>query len=131
MSQQRIVTVYRVVFWAILLFVLQQSLTPIPASVFHSIWDKWLHLIAWFGVSTSAYMAYGYQRQQYRIFIVIVIVAAIVECGQLMVAGRVFSGLDIVANTLGCALGWGVVKGLECVFSADTLYRICGLKRCN
>jgi len=107
MSQQRIVTVYRVVFWAILLFVLQQSLTPIPASVFHSIWDKWLHLIAWFGVSTSAYMAYGYQRQQYRIFIVIVIVAAIVECGQLMVAGRVFFGPGYCCQHTGVCIGLG------------------------
>jgi|TARA_B110000114_G_C15048763_1_gene380315 VanZ family protein len=79
------------------------SLTPVD-DVFISIWDKLLHfgcygmfaLIAWWGATRD--------KTFYVLCAVVIAYSALMEVGQSFVPGRMMSGLDIVANTLGVAV---------------------------
>ncbi len=95
--------------WLLLAIATWLSLTPKPGAVFEHFWDKSLHLVCWMVLFLSCRLAYGKIAAPDRdkawaggLFIY----ASCVEALQMLVPGRFFSVLDIVANGLGLLLGW-------------------------
>ncbi|CAH0992673.1 hypothetical protein SIN8267_02806 [Sinobacterium norvegicum] len=127
--QRHILLLYRLLFIAVIVLVIQQSLTPLPAKVFIDSWDKALHIAAWFVVSLTGYLAYGYLSRRRLLLLWVFVFSVVVELGQLCVAGRFFSLFDLVANAIGCLSAWAVISMLERFVPLLWQYRLTGLRQ--
>jgi VanZ family protein len=76
------------------------SLTPVDEG-FISIWDKLLHFGCYGLFAMIAWRAAARPKTFYLLCAVVIVYGALMEVGQSLVPGRMMSGLDIVANTLG------------------------------
>lgn len=95
----------RFTFCLLVGIVTHQSLTPIPASIFSHWSDKLLHVGAWLVVAIAFGLAFPKLKKIQASFWPLFGYSILIEIGQFFVPGRSFSGLDILANGTGCALG--------------------------
>lgn len=95
-------------FWPVMLVVMYGQLTPNPQDNLPDLgWDKLLHFSAYLGLSFLATLAWGRRVHPWKIFAVIVAFSGVMELLQFLV-GRDAEWGDLVANTLGAALGAGL-----------------------
>lgn len=67
--------------------------------------DKQSHFIAW---GTAALVGFTlFPRAGWRILLLLLFWGVAIEYAQQFIPKRQFSGLDVLANTLGVLLGWG------------------------
>ncbi|MFM7007313.1 MAG: VanZ family protein [Flavobacteriales bacterium] len=69
--------------------------------------DKVGHFIGYGILSLNTFLVFGFRSRWHTLFILLFLVGwgVLMECLQGFVPGREVSGLDIVANTIGVAIG--------------------------
>lgn len=96
----------RLIFITLLGFVTYKSLTPNLDPLFDRWSDKVLHIAAWLVLAIALGLAFPSVKPLWTSFLLLFVYSVAIELGQTLVPGRVFSGLDIVANALGCGVGF-------------------------
>lgn len=109
--------IFKVLFFALLIIATQQSLVPKPAGIFEPVWDKYLHLACWGGLSLALYSAYRVSGWMVLRWLGLFLYSIAIELGQIFVPGRMFTGEDILANGIGILLTALLLKLGERYFS--------------
>lgn len=81
------------------------ALTPQHIELVEGFWDKQNHFIAFFVLYILLSLAYKYFSVQKKIAL-LVFVGVQIEVMQYFIPGRFFSTLDIVADSIGIAIGF-------------------------
>jgi len=68
--------------------------------------DKQSHFIAYGSAALAGFCLIP--RADWRLFLLLVLWGIGIEVAQHMIPNRLFNGMDVVANTLGALLGWGL-----------------------
>lgn len=84
------------------------SVLPGPEVPGPQLSDKILHFIAYFGVAATA--AFGFPAAGWRLAGAIVLWGIGIELVQWQMPTRMFELMDIVANSLGCVVGWQATR---------------------
>lgn len=93
--------------WALVGLVTALSLVPSPPETLSfQGGDKVLHLAAYTGLMLWFGAIYLSGRRRYRIGAFLVLLGLILELAQGVMGYRSLQGADMIANTLGVALGW-------------------------
>lgn len=108
-------------FWGVALAVTVLSLTPVehlPPQVF-DLWDKAQHALAFAALAVLARLAWpgaGWPMLAGALLIH----GAAIELAQHATGWRHGDGADWVADAVGVALGWAVLRGVSAMLSAKT-----------
>ncbi|WP_051560212.1 VanZ family protein [Marinobacterium jannaschii] len=73
--------------------------------------DKQSHFIAWGSAALVGFTLFP--RAGWRILLLLLFWGVAIEYAQQLIPKRQFSGLDVIANTLGIVLGWGAAMLLR------------------
>ena len=106
----------RYVFIGGLIAVAALSLVPVEKMPGVGLSDKLGHFLAYAALGLTGALGYAGRWRPLAVVLAIVALGLVLECLQLFVPGRTFSGLDIVANIIGTALG-AIMSGVVGVLS--------------
>jgi VanZ family protein len=95
------------VFYAVLVAFV--SLRPMSGATIEP-WDKVLHLVIYAVFAVLGYQALKEGRRYFYVCLGIIAYSALIEVGQSYMPGRVMSGYDFLANTVGVVFGAVVVR---------------------
>jgi len=96
------------VFYLIALILL--SLIPLSGISPPGNSDKIAHFIAYGGLAVFAYFIARSFNMRLYLFLSVIALGVLLECLQIVVPGRSFSYLDILANALGATFGFGLSR---------------------
>ena len=100
-----------VLFWVPCVLMTYLALTPAPpVSVYATVNDKLLHAIAYTYLAAALWWAYRHRVTSYSLVAALLIYGVLIEVVQFYIPNRVFSWLDIAANTLGILIALGIVR---------------------
>ena len=87
------------------------ALTPAPpASVYRSFNDKMLHAMAYTYLAVALWWVYPKRLPSYSLMALLMTYGGLIEVAQIYLPNRVFSWMDIAANTLGIFIALGLVR---------------------
>lgn len=98
-------------FFILLTLVTYLCVTPAGDAPGPDLSDKVLHFLAYFGTTAAAYV--GFPKANWRLMLFMVLWGIGIELVQWQLPTRTFELLDIVANSLGCLVGWQLIQGLQ------------------
>ncbi|WP_255371060.1 VanZ family protein [Cupriavidus sp. YR651] len=101
---------FRLLFWLCALVVMVLSLLPPSTPLPTTGWDKTNHLLAFSVLAVLGLRAWPTRR--WRVLVGLVVYGALIEVLQGMSGDREPSWLDLLADTIGIALGLGVEAAL-------------------
>ena len=96
----------QLIFIAYVLLVIILSLIPTAALGEGLHVDKIAHIIAYGIMGFLAYLSVSSVRKRFYFFFIVISLGVLLELFQLYIPGRSASFFDILANTLGAALGY-------------------------
>lgn len=109
---------FRLAFWIMLAVATHQTLSPVPAEVFQLGPDTFLHLLCWSSLAVALYLAFR-KTGRYRLLLMLLFLYSVsLEFAQTLVPGRFFDTRDLLANAIGCIVGYCLVKFGEWLLSA-------------
>jgi VanZ family protein len=98
----------RYAFYVGLLAVTALSVIPITAAPSMGVSDKIGHFLAYLALGTAGVLGFSGMKRPLAVVLAIIAFGFVLECIQLFVPGRMFSGLDMIANVTGAVVGAGL-----------------------
>jgi len=95
-------------FWLLLSAITGLSLLPLQFAVQSGLSDKIEHFAGYAALAAACRIGYTHMVTPWRLGVAIVAYGIAIEIAQSFIPGRVMSGWDIVANTVGVLIGLGL-----------------------
>jgi VanZ family protein len=103
----QIKNLFQVMFYTALLSIMFLATTTIEIQVVESMWDKSNHFFAFFVLYVL--MSLAYEELSVKVKITLLLAFAVfIEVVQYFIPGRFFSLMDVVADSVGIAIGIGL-----------------------
>ncbi len=109
---------FQIAFFTTLVAIEYLATTTRQIEVIVHSWDKLNHLVAFAVLYLLLFAAFGHLKIWSRVMLLMAF-AVQIEIVQHFIPGREFSLLDIVADGVGIAIGWGINVQLGCQLRAN------------
>lgn len=108
----QIKNLFRVMFYSALASIMFLATTTIKIEVMESMWDKFNHFMAFFVLYVLLSLAHQELSVKVKLALLLLL-GILIETVQYFIPGRFFSLMDVVADSIGIAIGivlYGIYK---------------------